>query len=129
MDCSRPGFPVHHQLLKLAQTPVHQVGDAIQPSHPLLFPSPPTFSLAKHQGLFQRVSFSHLVAKVLEFQRQYQSFQWIFRTDFLWTGFDLRAVQETLKVQGPDKSGHQSNMRETAETSRLLGSSPWHLCR
>ena len=52
MDCSMPGFPVHHQLLKLAQTHVHWVGDAIQPSHPLLSPSPPAFSLSQHQDLF-----------------------------------------------------------------------------
>ena len=53
MDCSMPGFPIHHQLLKLAQTHVHQVGDAIQPSHSLLSPSPPAFNLSQHQGLFQ----------------------------------------------------------------------------
>ena len=53
MDYSTPGFPVHHQLPELAQTHVHQVGDAIQPSHPLSSPSPPAFSLAQHQGLFQ----------------------------------------------------------------------------
>ena len=53
MDCSTPGFPVHHQLLKLAQTHVHRVSDVIQPSHPLSSPSPPAFSLSHHQGLFQ----------------------------------------------------------------------------
>ena len=53
MDCSTPGFSVHHQLLELAQTHVHQVGDTIQPSHPLLSPSPPAFSLSQHQGLFK----------------------------------------------------------------------------
>ena len=53
MNCSMPGFLVHHQLLKLAQTHVHQVGDAIQPSHPLSSPSPPAFNLSQHQGLFQ----------------------------------------------------------------------------
>ena len=52
-DCSTPGFPVHHQLLELAQTYVHRVGDVIQPSHPLSSPSPPAFSLSQHQGLFQ----------------------------------------------------------------------------
>ena len=52
MDCSKLGLPVHHQLTKLAQTHVHQVGDAIQPSHPLSSPSPPAFSLSQHQGLF-----------------------------------------------------------------------------
>ena len=51
MDCSMPSFPVHHQLLEFAQTHVHQVGDAVQPSHPLLYPSPPAFNLSQHQGL------------------------------------------------------------------------------
>ena len=83
MDCSRPGFPAHHQLPELAQTHVYWVGDAIQPSHPLLSPSPPIFNLSQHQGLFQWVSSLHQVAKVLEFQLQHQSFRWIFRTDFL----------------------------------------------
>ena len=82
VDCSMPGLPVQHQLTELAQTHVHWVGDAIQPSHPLLSPSP-AFNLSQHQGLFQWVSFSHQVAKVLEFQLQHQSFQWTVRTDFL----------------------------------------------
>ena len=76
-------LPVHHQLPEFTQTHVHWVSDAIQPSHPLLSPSPPTFNLSQHQGLFKSVSSSHQVAKVLEFQLQHQSFQWIFRTDFL----------------------------------------------
>ena len=71
-----PGLPVHHLLLEFTQTHV-------PPSHLLSFPSPPTFNISQHQGLFQWVSSSHQVAKVLEFQLQYQSFQWIFRTDFL----------------------------------------------
>jgi len=83
MDCSTPGFPVHHQLQELSQIHVHQVSDAIQPSHPLSSPSPPAFNLSQHQGLFQSVSSSHQMAKVLEFQLQHQSFQWIFRVDFL----------------------------------------------
>jgi len=83
MDCSSPDFPVHHQLPELTQTHVHWIGDTIQPSHPLSAPSPPTFNLSQHQGLFQWVSSLHQVAKVLEFQLQHQSFQWIFRTDFL----------------------------------------------
>ena len=53
MDCSTPGFPVHHQLPELTQTHVHQVSDAIQPSHPLSSPSPPAFNLSQHQGLFK----------------------------------------------------------------------------
>ena len=83
MDCSMPGFPVHHQLQELAQTQIHRFGDAIQPSHPLSSPSPPAFNISQHQGLFQGVSSSHQVAQVLEFQLQHQSWQWIFRTDFL----------------------------------------------
>ena len=64
-DYSTPGFPVHRQLPELTQTHVHHIGDAIQPSHPLLSPSPPAFNLLQHQGLFQWVSSSHQVAKVL----------------------------------------------------------------
>ena len=81
MDCSTPGLPVHHQLPEFTQTHVHWVGDAIQPSHPLSSPSPLAFSLSPHQGLFQWVSSSHQVAKILKFQLQHQSFQWIFRTE------------------------------------------------
>ena len=68
LDCSTSGFRVHHYLLKFAQTHVHSVGDAIQPSHFLLLPSPFAFNLSQHQGLFQRVSSAHQVAKVLELQ-------------------------------------------------------------
>ena len=77
MDCSTPGFPVHHQLTELAQTHFHRVGDTIQISHPLSSPSPPALNLSQHQGLLQWVSSLHQVAKVLEFQLQNQSFQWI----------------------------------------------------
>ena len=76
MDCRMPGFPEH------AQTHDYQVGDVIQPSHPPSS-SPPEFNFSQHQGLFQWVSSSYQVAKVLELQFQHQSFQWIFRTDFL----------------------------------------------
>ena len=79
--CSMPSFPLHHQLLELAQTHIYLVGNANQPSHPLSSPSPPAFNLSQHQGLFQWVSCSYQMAKVLEFQ--HQSFQWIFRTNFL----------------------------------------------
>ena len=74
-DCSTPGFPVHHQLPDLTQTHVHSLSDAIPPPHPLLPPSPPAFNLSHHQDLFQWVSSSHQVVKVLEFQLQHQSFQ------------------------------------------------------
>ena len=75
MDCSTLSFPVHHQLPEFAQTHVHQVTDAIQPSHPLSPPSPPAFNPSQQLGLFKGVSSSYQVAKVLEFQLQHQSFQ------------------------------------------------------
>ena len=98
MDYSMPGFPVHHQLLELVQTHVHWVGDAIQPSHPLSSASLPAFYLSQHQGLFQLVSSSNEVTKVLELQLQHNEFNKYsglisFRTDWL----DLLAVQGTLK--------------------------------
>ena len=98
MDCSIPGFPVHHQLLNLAQTHVHWVSDAIQSSHPLLSPSPPAFNLSQYQGLFQWVSSSHRAAKVLEFQLQHQSSkEYSGLISFRMDWFDLLAVQVTLK--------------------------------
>ena len=78
-----PGFPVLHQLPELAQTHAHRISEAILPPHPLLCISPPAFNISQHQGLFQWVSSSHQVAKTLELQLHHQSFQWIFRTDFL----------------------------------------------
>ena len=86
VNCSTPGLPVHHQLLESNQTHVHRVGDATQPSHPLSSPSLPAPNPSKHQDLFQWVSSSHQVAKVLEFQLQHQSFQWTPRTDLLQDG-------------------------------------------
>ena len=83
MDCSTPGLSVHHQLPEFTQTHAHWVSDAIQPSHSLSSPSPPAFNLSQVQGLFQWVNYLHQLAKLLEFQLQHQSFQWIFRTNFL----------------------------------------------
>ena len=76
-------LPCPSQRLEISQTHVHWVGDAIEPSHPLESPSPPTFTLSQHQGLFQWVNSLHQEAKVLEFQLQHQSLQWTFRTDVL----------------------------------------------
>ena len=76
MDCSMPGFSVHHQLLEFTQTHVHQVGNATQPSHPLLSSSPPAFNLSQHYSLFQGVSSLHQMVKVLEFELHHQSVQW-----------------------------------------------------
>ena len=84
MDCSTPGFPVLHYVLEFTQTPVHWVCDAVQLSHPLSSPSPPALNLSQCQGLFSWVSSSHQVANELELQLQHQSFQWIFRVDFLY---------------------------------------------
>ena len=73
MDCSMPGVPAHHQLLEPTQTHVQRVSDANQQSHPLSSPFPPAFNLFQHQGLFQWISSSHQVAKILEFQLQHSS--------------------------------------------------------
>ena len=83
VDCRTPGLPVHHELPEFTQTEVHWVCDAIQPSHPLSSSSPPTFNFSQHQSIFKWVSSSHQVAEVVEFQLQHQSFQRIFRIDFL----------------------------------------------
>ena len=90
MDCSKPGFPA---LLELTQIHVHRVGNDIQAAHPLSFPSPPAFSLSHHQSLFKWISSSHQVAKILDFQLQQQSFQWIFRIDFLYDGLGWISLQ------------------------------------
>ena len=101
MDCSIPGFPVHHKLPVFTQTHVHWVRDAIQPSHVQLSPSPPALNLTQHWGIFKWVSSSRQVVKVLELQLQCQSFQWIFRTDFQnhpimvgWWGADSPLCQD-----------------------------------
>ena len=75
MNRSMPGLPVHHQHPESTQAHVHRVSDAIQPSHPTLSPSPPDLNLSQHQGLFQWVSSSHQVAKVLQPQLEHQSFK------------------------------------------------------
>ena len=100
MHCSTPGLSVHHQLLELTQTHVHRTGDAIQPSHPPSSPSPPALNLSQHQGLFQRVSSSHQMAKILELQLQDQSFQCYsglisFRMDWLDSPCCPRDYQES----------------------------------
>ena len=89
MDCSAPGLPVLYDLPEFVQTYAHWVGDAIQTSHPLSSSSQPALNLSQHQGLFQWVSSSHQVTKVLE--HQHQSFKWVFKTDFLqdWLAWSL----------------------------------------
>ena len=116
MDCSTSGLPVHHQLPELTQTRVHWVTDAIQPSHPLLSPSPPAFNLSQHQGLFKWVSSSHQVAKLmLSFSfsispsNEYSGLI-SFRMDWL----DLLAVQGTLKNLLQHHSSKASILRRSA---------------
>ena len=95
MGCSTPRFPVLHHLPEFTQTHVHQVSDAIQPSHPLSPPSPPVFNLSQHQGLFQWVSSSHQVAKVLELQISPSS-EYSRLISFMIDWFDL-VIQGTLE--------------------------------
>ena len=104
MDSSMPGFPVLHYLLEFVQIHVHWISDTIQPSHPLLPPSPPALNLSQHQVFFFFFSFSqwvvssHQVAKLLKLQLQHQSLQWIFSLiSFRIDWFDLSGVQGTLK--------------------------------
>ena len=127
MDCSTPGFPVHHQLPELTQIHVHRVGDAIQPSHPLLFPSPPTFNLSQHQDLFQWVrcskywNFSFSISPSNEYSGLIS-----FRMDWL----DLLAVQGTLKsplqYHSSKSSGLQCSAFFTVQLSQPLTSFNFH---
>ena len=115
MDCSMPGFPVHHQLPELSQIQVHRVRDAIQLSHPHSSPSPPAFSLSQHQGLFQWVSASNQVEKDWSFSfsispSNVYSGLISFRIDW----FDLLAVQETLKSLLQHHSSKASILRHSA---------------
>ena len=95
MDCSTPGFPVHHQLPEFTQTHVHWLGEAIQLSHPLSSPSPPAFNFSQHQGLFQWVSSSHQV-KSFSFNIS-PSNEYLGLISFRINWLDRLAVQETLK--------------------------------
>ena len=100
---------------EFTQTHVHQVGNAIQPSHPLSSSSPPAPNPSQHQGLFQWVKSSHEVAKVLQFQLQYQSYEWTpglisFRMDWV----DLFAVQGTLKSPFQHRSSKLSIFQHSA---------------
>ena len=115
MDCSTPGFPVHHQLLELAQTHVHRVDDAIQPSHPLSSPSPPAFNLSQHQGLFQWFSSSHQVAKYWSFSFNISlSNEYTGLISFRMDWLDLLAVQGTLKSLFQRHSSKASVLRHSA---------------
>ena len=117
VDCSTPDLPVHHQLLEFTQTHVLWCGDAIQPSHPLLSPSPPAFNLSQLQGLFKWVRSSHQAARVVEFQLHHQC--WIFNEysgliSFRMDWLDLLAVQGTLKSLIQHHSSKASILRCSA---------------
>ena len=115
MDCSTPGLPVHHQLLEFTQTHVHRVGDAIQPSHPLLSPSPPAFNLSQHQGLFQQVSSLHgqsigvWPSKWISPSNEYLALI-LFRIDWL----DFLAFRGILKSLLQHRSSKVSNFQHSA---------------
>ena len=125
MDCNMPGFPPLHCLPEFAETHLHWVSNAIQPSHLLPPPSLPAFSLSQHQGLFHWIGCSNQVAKVLELQLQQQSFQWILYSGLIsfriyW--FDLLAVQGTLKR--PLK--HHSSKASILQSSTFFIVQFWH---
>ena len=111
MNCSTPGFPVHHQLPERIQTHVHQVGDATQLSHPLLSPSPPAFNPSEHEGLFQWVSSSHQVAKHWSFRFSISpsnEYSWLISFRMNW--LNLLAVQGTLKSSAAQFEGINSSV-------------------
>ena len=96
VDCSTPGFPVFHYLPEIAQTHVHWVSDAIQPSHPLSPLSPLALNLYQHQSLFQWAGSSHQVAKVLELYHQPCN-EYLGLIFLIIDWFDLVEFQRTLK--------------------------------
>ena len=110
MNCITPGLPVHHQLLEFTQTHVRQVGDAIQPSHPLSFPFPPAPNPSQHQSLFQWVNSSHEVAKVSIIPSKEIPGLISFRMDWL----DFLGVQGTLKSLLQHHSSKASILQRSA---------------
>ena len=111
MDCSTPGFPVHHQLLELAQTHVHWVGDAILPSHHLLSPFPPAFNFSQHQGLFQWVSSLYEVLLAYKFVYA-QTYIIIYLSVYLYL------------YQAKHESGSRSVLSDSLRSHGLY--SPWN---
>ena len=102
MNCSMPGLPVHHKLLEFTQTHVHQLGDAIQLSHPLSSPSPPALNPSQDQGLYKWISFSYQVAKVWSFSFNISpSNEHSGLVSFRMGWLDLLAVQGTLGTFTP----------------------------
>ena len=129
IDCSMPGLLVHHQLPEFTQTHVHWVSDAIQPSNPLSSPSPLTFNLSQHQGLFKWISSAYQVAKVLEFQLQHQSFQWNIQHWFPlgWIGWISLQSKGLLRVFSNTTVQKHQSFRAQLSYSPNLTSITWLL--
>ena len=121
--------PVHHQYPEFTQTHVHRVSEAIQLSHYLSSPSPPDFNVSQHQGLFQWVSSSHQVAKLLEFQLQHQSFQWTPRTDLLQNGLvgppcSPRDSQESSPTPQFKEESEKVGLKLSSQKTKIMASGP-----
>ena len=123
MDCSKPGLLVHHQLQEFTQTHVHWVGDAIQPSHPLLSPSPPSFNLSKHHLSIVSLLTSNVNGLNAKIKRQRLA-EWIQKQDPY-----IRCLQEThlktrdtyrLKVKGCKKIFHANRDQKKAGVAILI---------
>jgi len=133
MDCSTPGFPLHHQLLELAQTHLHWVSDAIQTCHPLFSPSPPNLNHFQHQGLFKWVSFFFFFfasgGQNIRVSASASVFQWIFRIDFLLDGLVGSSCspgdsQESSTT--PQFKSINSSAFTFLNSSTLTGRRQWH---
>ena len=125
MNYSMPGFLVLHHLPKFSQTHVHWIGDAIQPSHLLLPPSLLALNLSQHQGLYQWVSSLHQVAKLLELQLQHQSFQWVFRVDFL-CHYTTEISKTQKKIVKTKKQTKPPSFLKILQTTISTSLRPWH---
>ena len=115
MGCSTPGFPVHYHLLEFTQTHVHQVGDAIQPSHPLLSPSPPAFNLPQHQGLFNESALHNRWSK-------YWSFSFSISPSNEYSGLISLELNGLISWQSKGLSGVFSNT--TVQKHQFFGAQP-----
>ena len=120
MECSTPGFPVHHQLLKLAQTHAHLIGDAIQPSHPLLAPSPPALNFPSIRVFSSELALCIRWPKYWSFNFSISlSNEYSGPISFRIEGFDLLAVQGTLKSLLQHDSSKVWNIPQREEPGRL----------
>ena len=119
MNHSTPGLPIHHHLPEFTQIHVHQVSEAIQPSHPLSSPSPPAPNPSQHQSLFQWVNSSHEVVKVLQFQLHHHSLQRTPRTDLL-----QKTVWISLQSKGLSRVFSNTTVRKLNSSALSLLHSP-----